>query len=148
MKSTGVNHIQPQRGAGDWQVGDQASLVRTLDQSDVMAYANLTGDFGALHMDADFARQTRYGQPVVHPMLLGGMINAVINNHLPGAVCLNHYLEFLAPVFVGDTVTARVEVTRIQAENHLIQLKTACHNQADRPVVTGQVVVMILKEVT
>jgi acyl dehydratase len=65
----------------------------------------------------------------------------------PGAICLSQQIEYLGPIFIGDTITAVVEVTAWQPEKHLITLKTTCNNQDSRQVITGQAVMMFLKEV-
>ena len=75
----------------------------------------------------------------------GGLIGAVLANRLPGpgAIYLSQQLEFVAPVFIGDTITAVVEVTSWRPEKRVITLKTAAYNQEDRQVVTGQSVLLV-----
>jgi 3-hydroxybutyryl-CoA dehydratase len=132
-----------------YQVGYQASFSKTITEADVTTFAGLTGDFGAIHVDDEYARRTRYGKRTAHEFLAAGLISAVLSTRLPGpgAVCLSQQLEFLSPIFVGDTITAQVEVTAWQPEKLILTLKTNCSNHEARQVIAGQAVVMILKEV-
>lgn len=132
-----------------YPVGERASFSKTISEADVTSFAGLTGDFGPIHVDAEYARGTRYGRRTAHEMLAGGLISAVLSTRLPGpgSVCLSQQIEFLSPIFIGDTITAQVEVVAWQPEKLLITLKTTCQNQDVRQVVTGQAVLMLLKEV-
>lgn len=137
-------------GERNFTPGSRASFSKTITEADVAAMAGVTGNFDPLHIDAEYARQTRYGRRTAHPMLATGLITAVLHTRLPGpgAVCLSQQIEFLGPVFIGDTITAQVEVMAFQPEKHLITLKTTCSNQDARQVITGQAVLMFLKEVS
>ena len=88
----------------DYYVGEQASLTKTISESDVSTFAELIGDQNPIHTDDEYARQTRFGRRVAHGVFTGGLISAVLGNELPGpgAIYLSQQLEFLAPVFVGD----------------------------------------------
>jgi 3-hydroxybutyryl-CoA dehydratase len=78
-------------------------------------------------------------------MFTGGLISAVLGNKLPGpgAIYLSQQLEFLAPVFIGDTITATVEVTAWRPDKRIITLRTDAYNQADTQVVTGKAVLLV-----
>src|SRR6185369_2210281 len=93
-----------------FKTGDTASLSRTISDGDIRAFANATGDHNPLHLDEEFARQTRFGKRIAHGMLSASLISAVIASDLPGqgSIYLGQTLQFVAPVFPGDTVTARV----------------------------------------
>ena len=66
------------------EVGYQTQLLHTITQEDVITFSNLTGDFNPLHVDAEFARQTSFGKPVVHGMLTSSFISTMIGMLLPG----------------------------------------------------------------
>jgi len=129
--------------------GTRASFSKTITEADVVGIAGITGNFDPLHIDAEYARKTRYGRRTAQPLLASGLITTVLHTRLPGpgAICLSQQLEFLGPIFIGDTITAQVEVTAWQPERRLITLKTTCSNQDARQVITGQAVLMFLKEV-
>jgi 3-hydroxybutyryl-CoA dehydratase len=127
------------------QIGQRASFTKTVTESDVTTFAGLIGDFNPLHVDAEYARKSRFGQRVAHGMFTAGLISAVLGNKLPGpgAIYLSQQLEFLAPVFIGDTITATVEVSTWRPEKRIITLRTDAYNQADRQVVTGKAVLLV-----
>jgi acyl dehydratase len=125
--------------------GDTASLSRTISDDDIRAFANATGDHNPLHLDEDFAKQTRFGKCIAHGMLSASLISAVIANDLPGqgSIYLGQTLQFVAPVFPGDTVTARVTVTSIREDKPIIKLETVCTNQRDEVVIKGEARVLV-----
>ncbi len=129
----------------DFRVGEQASFTKTVTEADVTTFAGLIGDFNPLHVDAEYARRSRFGRRIAHGMLAGGLISAVLGNRLPGpgSIYLSQQIEFLAPVFIGDTITATAEVTEWRPDKRIITLKTDCLNQDQVQVVTGKAVLMI-----
>lgn len=129
----------------DFQVGEQASFTKTITEADVTTFAGLIGDFNPLHVDAEYARKSRFGRRVAHGMFTGGLISAVLGNKLPGpgAIYLSQQIEFLAPVYIGDTITAAVEVVSWRPDKRIITLKTDCYNQDEKQIVTGKAVLMV-----
>ncbi len=129
----------------DFYVGEQASLTKMVSDADVLTFAELIGDFNPLHVDDEYARKSRFGRRIAHGMFSGGLISAVLGNKLPGpgAIYLSQQIEFLAPVYIGDTITATVEVTAWRPDKRIITLKTDCHNQDERQVVTGKAVLLV-----
>jgi 3-hydroxybutyryl-CoA dehydratase len=128
-----------------FQIGERDSFTKTVTEADVTTFAGLIGDFNPLHVDAEYARKSRFGRRVAHGIFTGGLISAVLGNKLPGpgAIYLSQQLEFLAPVFIGDTITATVEVTAWRPEKRIITLKTDAYNQAEKQVVTGKAVLLV-----
>jgi 3-hydroxybutyryl-CoA dehydratase len=126
------------------QVGDTDSLTKTITDDDIRAFADLTSDHNPVHLDDEFAKTTRFGRRIAHGMLSAGLISAVLANKLPGTgtVYLSQSLTFVAPVYPGDTVTARVTVTRVREDKPIITLETICTNQRDEPVIRGEAVVL------
>jgi 3-hydroxybutyryl-CoA dehydratase len=129
----------------DFQLGERADFSKTVTEADVTAFAGLIGDFNPIHVDAEYARRSRFGRRVAHGMFTAGLISAVLGNKLPGpgAIYLSQQIEFLAPVYIGDTVTAAVEVTAWRPEKRIITLKTDAHNQDGKQVVTGKAVLLV-----
>ena len=128
-----------------FQIGQSASFTKTVTESDVTTFAGLIGDFNPIHVDAEYARKSRFGRRVAHGMFTGGLISAVLGNKLPGpgSIYLSQQIEFLAPVFIGDTITATVEVTSWRQDKRILTLKTDCYNQERKQVVTGQAVLLV-----
>jgi len=129
----------------DFQIGEEASFSKTVTEADVTTFAGLIGDFNPLHVDAEYARKSRFGRRIAHGMFAGGLISAVLGNRLPGPGCiyLSQQIEFLAPVYIGDTITATVEVIEWRSDKRIITLKTDCLNQDQVQVVTGKAVLMV-----
>ncbi len=124
------------------KVGDSAEFAKTVSESDIYLYAGITGDFNPAHINEAYAQNTFFKTRIAHGMLAGGFISAVLANQLPGpgTVYMKQELRFLAPVRIGDTITARVEVVEIIAEKNRVRLKTTCTNQDGKQVVDGEAV--------
>lgn len=129
----------------DFQIGETASFTKTVTDADVTTFAGLIGDFNPIHVDAEYARGSRFGRRIAHGMFTGGLISAVLGNKLPGpgSIYLSQQIEFLAPVYIGDTITATVEITSWKPDKRIITLKTDCHNQDGKQVVAGKAVLLV-----
>jgi 3-hydroxybutyryl-CoA dehydratase len=123
-----------------FRFGDSASYSRTITAAEVEAYALLTGDNNPLHLDEEYAGQTRFGQRIVHGMLTAGLISTVIGTKLPGrgAIYLGQTLRFLKPVHLGDTITATATITHYDEVKGRMTLETACRNQRGEDVLAGE----------
>src|SRR6201989_1610350 len=127
-----------------FKVGDSAELTKTIEQADIDAFAKVTGDDDPVHVDEEFAKTTRFGRRIAHGMLTASLISAVIANKLPGegSVYLGQTLKFVAPVFPGDEITARVTVREIREDKAIVKLETVCVNQGDEGVIRGEATVL------
>jgi 3-hydroxybutyryl-CoA dehydratase len=125
------------------QVGDTARFSKTVSESDVYMYAGITGDFNPAHVNEEYAQDTFFKTRIVHGMLSAGFISTVIGTMLPGpgTVYMRQEVSFLAPVKIGDTITAIVEVAEIMANQKRVRLKTYCTNQEHKTVVDGEALV-------
>lgn len=128
-----------------FQIGERASYTRVISAQAVETFAALTGDYNPLHMDEGYACQSRFGRRIAHGMLTAGLISAVLGMHLPGpgAIYLSQTLKFLAPVYLGDEITATVEVIGWREDKRIVTLKTTCANQEGREVLNGEAVLMV-----
>jgi acyl dehydratase len=117
------------------RVGQRARRTRTVTARDVELYAELTGDRNPLHFDADFAARTRFGRLVALGGITAGMLNALVATDLPGpgTVFMSQSLRYLAPTYLGDTLTAEVEVLSLKAGKPVCQLRATIVNQDARP---------------
>ncbi|HVF44797.1 MAG TPA: MaoC family dehydratase [Pyrinomonadaceae bacterium] len=129
-------------------VGDGAEVSKTITGEDVRAFAELTGDRNPVHLDEAYAATTRFGRRIAHGMLGASLISTVLAGELPGpgSVYLSQTLRFTAPVFLGDTVTARVTVTNVREDKPVVTLETVCTNQRGERVVEGEAVVLVPKD--
>ena len=121
-------------------LGDRAERTRTFTEADVVEYAELSGDLNPIHLDDEYAAKSRFGRRIVHGFLTAGMISALLGTQLPGigSIYVAQTFKFLAPVYIGDTVTASVEVTAIREDKRLITLRTDCVNAEGTLVLTGE----------
>lgn len=122
------------------QVGDVAEFAKTVTETDIYLYAGITGDFNPAHVNEAYAKNTFFKTRIAHGMLTAGFISAIIANQLPGpgTIYMKQELSFLAPVRIGDTITARVEVLELLAEKNRVRLKTTCSNQDGVTVLAGE----------
>lgn len=129
------------------KAGDAAEISKTITDEDVRAFAELTGDRNPVHLDDAYAATTRFGRRIAHGMLGASLISTVLASELPGrgTVYLSQTLRFTAPVFLGDTVTSRVTVTRVREDKPVVTLETVCTNQRGERVVEGEAVVLLPK---
>lgn len=121
------------------QVGDAAEFAKTVSETDIYMYAGITGDFNPAHVNENYAKNTFFKTRIAHGMLTAGFISAIIANQLPGpgTIYLKQELSFLAPVYIGDTITARVEILELNTEKNRVRLKTTCSNQDGIMVLEG-----------
>ena len=124
-------------------VGDRAEFTKTVSESDVYLYAGVSGDFNPAHINEPYAAKTFFKTRISHGMLPAGFISAILGTQLPGpgTIYMSQTLNFRAPVLMGDTITASVEVVEILAEKKRVRLKTACENQNGVVVLDGEAVV-------
>lgn len=125
------------------QVGQSAQFAKTISESDVYLFAGITGDLNPAHINEAYAEQTFFKTRIAHGMLAAGLISAVLGCHLPGpgTVYLSQELKFIAPVRIGDTITAKAEVQNLDHDKHRVTLITECWNQKGDKVLTGTAVV-------
>ncbi|MCG0278274.1 MAG: MaoC family dehydratase [Thermanaeromonas sp.] len=125
------------------QIGQKASLSKTITETDIYAFAGITGDFNPVHVDAEFAKKTIFKERIAHGLLTAGLISAVLGTKLPGpnSIYLKQELEFTAPVRIGDTITAEVEVLEKKPEKKILRLKTIAVNQKGDTVLRGEALI-------
>lgn len=125
-----------------FQVGDKASMAKTISETDVYLFAGITGDLNPAHVNEVWAKNTRFGGRIAHGMLSAGLISAVLAMQLPGpgTIYLGQTLKFTAPVRIGDTVTAEVQVVEV-IENKRLRLRTTATNQEGQLVLEGEALV-------
>jgi 3-hydroxybutyryl-CoA dehydratase len=133
----------PELAYDEIKLGDEASLSLTITEAHIVAYAGITGDVNPVHVDAEFAKQTMFGERIAHGMLVAGLISAVLGTQLPGpnSIYLGQELRFTAPVKIGDTVTAVVTVTEKRDDKKIIKLQTTVSNQRGEVVIEGSAVI-------
>ncbi len=122
------------------QIGDKASFRKTITETDVALEACQTGDFNPLHMDEEYAKTTRFGGRIAHGTVALGLLGPVMGMKLPGmgTILLGINVRYLAPVMIGDTVTAEAEVVEKDTEKNVIGMKVRFFNQNGVDVIAGE----------
>ncbi len=124
-----------------FHIGDRASFSKTISESDVYAFAGITGDFNGLHMNAEFARHTRYGKRIVHGNIPASFISTAMGMSLPGpgAIFIDQSTKFLKPVYYNDTITANIQLieARTKSEFYVCTIKGECRNQHGEIVIVS-----------
>jgi len=128
-----------------FQVGDRSSLTKTYTAEDVQRFSALSLDRNPLHLDADYAAESFFGQRIVHGMLVASLFSAILGTDLPGegSIYLGQALNFKAPIYLGDTITASVEIITIRSDKPIITLQTTAVNSEGTIVIDGEAVVKV-----
>ncbi len=131
----------------NFRVGSIASVSRVITDETVREFAELSGDTQPLHLDDGYAAGTRFGQRIAHGALLVGMVSAVLGVEMAGAdstiIFLGLEVNFVAPVHIGDKVTATCEVSSVRDDKPIVKLSVTCTNQAGNEVMNGTAAVYI-----
>ena len=131
-----------------YYVGQTASVTRTISESDVYLFAGVTGDLNPAHTNEEYAKTTHFKTRIAHGMLSAGLISAVLGMQLPGpgTIYTGQTLKFLAPVHIGDTITATAEIKSLDLERNRVVLTTTCTNQEGTMVITREATALLPKE--
>lgn len=124
-------------------IGQTASLTKAFTEKDVELFAELSLDKNELHISDEYAKESVFKQRIVHGFLSGSLISAVIGTILPGkgAIYLHQDMDFKKPVYIGETITAVVEVERLKEEKRICYLQTRCENREGEVKISGSAIV-------
>jgi 3-hydroxybutyryl-CoA dehydratase len=128
----------------DLHVGQSATLSKTISEADILLYAAVSLDTNPVHFDEEFAGKSRFGGRIAHGMLSAGLISALLGTRLPGpgTIYLRQSLSFKAPVRIGDTVKAVVEITDLNPSRKSATLQTRCMVK-ETIVIDGEALVLV-----
>jgi len=125
-------------------IGQTATYSKLIEEQDVQLFAAASGDVNPVHLDAEFAATTQFGERIAHGMLSGAVISAALAMELPGhgTIYLGQSLRFRRPVTLGDHVTVTLTITEKNDKRKFVTLDCKVTNQKDEVVVTGEAQVM------
>ncbi len=131
----------------DLSVGMTETLEKTISSSDVVGFAQLTGDRNPIHLSEHFAARTSFGKRIAHGLYTASLISAVLGTRLPGpgAIYISQTLNFRAPVKIGDTVVVTVKVSELSSEKFRARLSCVCA-VGDEVVLDGEAQVKVPSE--
>lgn len=124
-------------------VGQTAETSRVVGEADIAAFADVSGDHNPLHLDADYAKTTPFGERIAHGMLSASFISGLIANKLPGSgtIYLSQSLRFRRPVKIGDLVVVRVTIKALDEGRSHATLDTVCEVNG-KAVIDGEALVI------
>ena len=119
-------------------VGTRVSHTKTITEADIVMFAGVSGDFNPVHVCETYAKKTFFGGRIAHGVIALGLISAAMTK-LPGLVIfLGDSNKFLAPVKIGDTITATCDAINVRKDKGIVTLKSTCTNQKGETVVEGE----------
>ncbi len=121
------------------KTGDAYTHHLSFKQSDVDAFAKITGDNNPIHIDAEFAAKTPFGRPIVHGFLSGAVFSKVFGTLFPGegAIYMYQDMKFLAPVFVDRPYVAKFRVTEVNVEKHTAVIECLLEDESGKICIEG-----------
>lgn len=128
----------------DLAVGQEASMSRTVGEADIVAYAELSGDYNPVHINPEYAANTIFKERIAHGILSAGYISAIFGMQLPGpgSIYISQTLNFRAPVKIDDVVVTTVKLVELVPEKKRARFETVCTVNG-KPVLSGEAVLMV-----
>lgn len=125
-------------------LGDSVQTKRSFSSEEVERFSELSGDRNPLHLEETYAAKTIFKKRVVHGSLVNSLFSNLLGNHLPGegTIYCKQDSKFLKPVYIGDEITAIVEVVEIDADKNRVFLDTSAYNQHGEKVIAGKALVL------
>jgi len=135
----GIYFMSEGKSIHELKIGDSAQISKTITESDIELFARATGDFNPIHLDQTYAEKTMFKGRIAHGLLSVGLLSTILGTILPGhgTIYLSQEVKFLAPVRIGDIITARVEVIELIPGKNRAKFRTSCLNQDGKIVVDG-----------
>ncbi len=120
-------------------IGETAELIRTVTEQDILLFACLSGDNNPLHLDEEYAKSTQFGQRIAHGMFSALLVTTAVATKLPGpgTIYRGQDMKFQRPIFIGDTITAKLELIEKKKRGNLIKISCTMTNQRDEVVFSG-----------
>lgn len=126
-----------------FKVGDRKSITIEVTEKMVQQFAEMSGDFNAVHMDEEAAKKTRFGRRIAHGMISGALISRALAMELgPGGIYLAQTLKFVNPIFIGDTIVIELLVTNFREEKGIGIIETTVKKTTGETCVKGDATIM------
>ena len=130
----------------DLKVGDSNFFEKTVSEADILLFSAVSGDQNPMHCNDKFASQSKFGKRIAHGALTNALISTALTKTFPTSIYISQHTEFMAPVYIGDTIRATVTCLE-KLEKGRVRMKTECFNQDEVLVVTGEAVVRCAREI-
>lgn len=127
-------------------VGSNAKMNHYFNETSVFTYSQLCGDNNPIHLDAEFAKTTKFGRKIVHGMLVSSLFSTLFGRSISSSIYVDQSIHFKAPVFVGSAVTAEILVTKVEPRRSamLITCTTKVTRDEDNVLVVDGVASVLL----
>jgi len=137
-------NIQKSFAIEDIQIGMKASYTQTITDADVKAFAGISGDHNPVHLNEEYAKDSRFKDRIAHGLLTASFFSAIFGTKLPGEGCVyaGQNLQFKRPVYLGDTVIATVTVIAVDVSKKRVTFETVCMVK-NKAVTTGTAEIFI-----
>jgi len=131
--------ILENRTFDELKLGDTTQLIRTVTEKDVLLFAYLSGDVNPIHVDEEYAKTTQFGQRIAHGMFTALLLSTAVATQLPGpgTIYRGQVMKFQKPVFIGDTITADLEVIEMKKRVNLVKIECVMTNQRGEEIFSG-----------
>jgi 3-hydroxybutyryl-CoA dehydratase len=132
----------------DLPLGTSARFTKTVTETDIAFFAAISGDFNPIHVDAEFAKGSRFGARVAHGPLTLALAAGVLGMHLPGVgtIAVTNHIDYRRPVYIGDTITTVGEIAERDEERRRVRVALTWTNQDGDVVAEGYADVIPPKE--
>ena len=131
--------ILENRTFDELEIGDKAQIVRQVTNNDVLLFACLSGDTNPLHLDDEYAKTTQFGERIAHGMFSAMLVTTAVATKLPGpgSIYRGQEMKFQRPVYIGDTITADLELVEKKKRGNLVKIDCTMTNQKGEVIFTG-----------
>ncbi|XMB86194.1 MaoC family dehydratase [Mycoplasmatota bacterium WC44] len=125
-------------------IGDYETFTKKITEKEVELFGEVSGDMNPVHFDSEYASTTIFKKRIAHGMLCASLFSTIIGTKLPGygTIYLSQDVKWLAPVYLGDELVAKVTVVEKNEEKNRVVLETTTTNQEGKVVITGKALVM------
>lgn len=127
------------------EIGSQFKATKQITDDVVRAFVELSGDSNPIHTDDEFAKKSRFGRRIAHGMISGALLSAVLGTEFgeKQVVYMSQTMRFVAPVFIGDTITATATVKNIREDKPIVAVETVVTKEDGTVVVSGEAVLLV-----
>lgn len=129
------------------KIGQEAIISKTITESDIILFSAVTGDNNPVHTSEEFAKETIFKKRVGHGFLTASLISTVIGTKLPGpgSIYIKQSLSFLAPVYIGETITVKVLVKSKDEKKNRVILDTFCEKDGKK-ILKGEAEILVISK--
>ena len=129
-----------------FEIGQKVSIEKVFNEEEVLNFSKMSMDDNPIHFDKDYAQNSRFKQRIVQGPFVTSLIGGLLGSKLPGpgTIYINQNTQFLKPVFIGDKVTASIEIKEIREDKPVIKLRTWVEKENGELVIDGEAVVLFL----